>query len=66
MKIFYFISDKIYFEKKLDNKIKKNYKSLFVDIPLKIINQHNENDKILFFIHLQLILKLIKIPLIQK
>jgi len=49
LKIFYFISDKIYFEKKLDNKIKKNYKSLFVDIPLKIINQHNENDKILFF-----------------
>ncbi len=49
LKIFYFISDKIYFEKKLDVKIKKNYKFLFVDMPIKIINKYIKNKRISFF-----------------
>ena len=49
LKIFYFISDKIYFEKKLDGKIQKNYKFLFVDMPIKIINKYIKNKKISFF-----------------
>ena len=49
LKIFYFISDKIYFEKKLNRKIQKNYKYFFFDMPIKIINKHINNKKILFF-----------------
>ena len=49
LKIFYFISDKIYFEKKIDAKIQKNYKFLFVDMPIKIINKYIKNKKISFF-----------------
>jgi len=49
LKIFYFISDKIYFEKKLDIKIQKNYKFLFLDTPIKIINKNIKNKNILFF-----------------
>ena len=49
LKIFYFISDKIYFEKKLDIKIQKNYKFLFLDAPIKIINENIKKKNILFF-----------------
>ena len=49
LKIFYFVSEKIYFEKKLDNQIKKNYKHLFLEFPIKIINRILNNKKIQFF-----------------
>ena len=49
LKIFYFVSEKIYFEKKLDDQIKKNYKHLFLEFPIKIINLILNNKKFQFF-----------------
>jgi|MDTC01.3.fsa_nt_gb acyl dehydratase len=49
LKIFYFASDKIYFEKKLDNKIKQSYKFFFIDTPLNIVKRNIKDNKILFF-----------------
>lgn len=48
IKIFYSVSPKIYFENKLEKKIKNEYKKLFLDIPLKIIRE-NKFKKISFF-----------------
>ena len=48
IKIFYFVSPKIYFENKLDPMIKKQYKFLFLEVPLMIINQ-NKTKNISFF-----------------
>lgn len=48
IKIFYSVSPKIYFENKLEKKIKNEYRKLFLDIPLKIIRE-NKFKKISFF-----------------
>ena len=48
IKIFYSVSPKIYFENKLEKKIKNEYKKLFLNIPLKIIKE-NKFKKISFF-----------------
>ena len=48
IKIFYFVSPKIYIENKLDPIIKKQYKFLFLEVPLMIINQ-NKTKNISFF-----------------
>ena len=49
LKIFYFISDKIYFDKKLDKKTQKNYKKIFLDIPMMILHNIISEKKFLFF-----------------
>ena len=49
LKIFYFISDKIYFDRKLGKKIQKNYKKIFFDIPLMILHKIISKKKFLFF-----------------
>ena len=46
--IYYFVSPKIHFEKKLNNKTMKEYKKLFIKIPLDIIIR-NKDKKISFF-----------------
>ncbi len=48
IKIFYFVSPKIYIENKLNPIIKKQYKFLFLEVPLMIINQ-NKSKNISFF-----------------
>ena len=48
IKIFYFVSPKIYFENKLQKSIKNEYKKLFLNIPIKIIEE-NRFKKISFF-----------------
>ncbi len=48
IKIFYFVSPKIYFENSLEKKVKDDYKKLFLDVPLKIIEE-NKFKKISFF-----------------
>ena len=48
IRIFYFVSPKIYIENKLDPLIKKQYKFLFLKVPLMIINQ-NKSKNISFF-----------------
>ena len=49
LKIFYFISDKIYFDRKLDKKTQKNYKKIFLDIPMMILHNIISEKKFLFF-----------------
>lgn len=49
IKIFYFPSNKIYFEKKLDSKIQKNYKKIFISQFFKIVNKFKSNNKVTFF-----------------
>ena len=48
IKIFYSVSPKIYFENKLEKKIKNEYRKLFLDMPLKILRE-NKFKKISFF-----------------
>ena len=49
IKIFYFPSEKIYFGKKLDNKILKSYKKIFIEQFFKIVNKFKNNNKVSFF-----------------
>ncbi len=49
IKIFYFISDKIYFNENLNPKLSKNYRKFFINIPLRIINEVRNRENILFF-----------------
>ncbi len=48
LRIYYFPTEKIYFEDKLSKKISDNYKKIFIQIPLKILKKHR-NRKIQFF-----------------
>tara|TARA_B100000029_G_scaffold513292_2_gene612361 strand:- start:6235 stop:7497 length:1263 start_codon:yes stop_codon:yes gene_type:complete len=46
--IYYFATPKIFFDKKLEKSIVKEYKEFFINIPIKIIKQ-NKNKNIKFF-----------------
>ena len=48
IKIFYFATPKIFFNNKLNKKVKDQYKKIFVNIPLKIIKD-NKDKNISFF-----------------
>ena len=48
LKIYYFPSNKIYFDNKLSKEIIKNYNKIFIEKPLEILKK-NRNNKINFF-----------------
>ena len=48
LRIYYFPTEKIYFDDKLSKKIIKNYKKIFIQKPLEIL-RNNKNKKIHFF-----------------
>ena len=48
LRIYYFPTEKIYFDDKLSGKISKNYKKIFIQKPLEIL-RNNKNKEIQFF-----------------
>ena len=48
LRIYYFPTEKIYFDNKLSKKISDNYKKIFIQIPLEILKKHRDQ-KIQFF-----------------